>query len=132
MSSGFSMDGHQVSVKTIAHPDTSTIAVRIDSSALSSGDVEIFFDYPYMGDAGLARNKFEAPFVGNYTAVNNHTTRIKRSERSALITHTEDGLTYFTAISWAGEASISGALPMSHRYVLSPKTSGTFSFTVTY
>lgn len=128
MSSSFLMGGHKVSVQTIADPYTSTIAVKLDSDAIRSGDLGVFFDYPYMNDT----NKFEAPFVGNWNAVTNHTTSVKKGKRSAVITHKEDALTYYTTVSWDEDASMSDALPDSHRYVLTPKRCTSISFTVAY
>lgn len=128
MYSKFVLNGKEVSVQTIVDPESSTVAFEIDSEALGSGDLGIFFDYPIM----TPTNKFEAPFVGNYSSPQNHTTSIKSERSSAVITHTEDSLTYYTLIDWGGEASMQNANSSSHRYYLNPKKSKSLSVTVTY
>ncbi|KAK8202225.1 hypothetical protein M8818_005752 [Zalaria obscura] len=128
MRSTFTLDGSSISVEVVADPDTSTIAVQLQSDLLNSGHLGVFFDYPYM--TGV--NKFEAPFVGVWNATANHTTSVQASGQKAQIQHDEDTATYFTMIQWNDQASISGPLSGSHRYILQPKGCTEFSFTVTY
>ena len=129
ISSSLSWRGENVKVETYGDPATSSIGIEITSEMLVDGSLGVFFDFPYMnGD-----NKFEAPFVGFYNATANHTTRVtSQSSQQACIEHVEDATTYYTTIHWDGEASLSGALPGSHRYVLKPSGSRHLSLTVSY
>lgn len=128
LKSQFSLNGSNVSVEIIADPNSSTVAVQLTSSLLQSSELGVFFDYPYM----TGKNKFEDPFVGVWNATANHTTSLQSGGRQAQIQHDLDATTYFTMIRWNCQASISGPLPSSHRYILQPKGSSSFSFTATY
>ena len=128
--SKFNYNGSSVEVRTLADPDSTTLAVEINSALVSAGKLGVFFDYPYMTDA----NKFEAPFVGVWNATANHTTSIQQGGHQAQIQHDLDSTTYFTTISWNSNASMSGPLPCTHRYTLHPLagTPSLLSFTSSY
>lgn len=115
ISSSFWWNGSKVHVKTIACPDTDTVAIKIESTLLESGDLGVFFDFPYAS----GKNKFDAPFVGLFNVTANHTTTLRSSERSATITHTLDATIYNTQIEWDGDAQIRRISNATHRYVLS-------------
>lgn len=128
MMSSFKYKGCEVTVNTFADPDSTTIAVEIQSSLLITSELGVFFDYPYMtGD-----NKFEAPFVGLWNATANHTTFLQSGDQEAQIQHDMDATTYYTTIHWNSTANVSGPLPDSHRYLLMPSGSKLLSFTATY
>jgi hypothetical protein len=127
--SQFTIQGETVSVKTYGDPDSSTVAVQVESQLISTGNLGIFFDYPYPDI-----NKFDDPFVGVWNATSLHTTQLQQSQQKAQITHQIDDNTYFTSIQWTGEASISGPLNFTHRYLLQPYQHGSshLEFTVNY
>ncbi|KAI9684614.1 MAG: hypothetical protein M1822_005702 [Bathelium mastoideum] len=114
--SGFTLGGSKVEVQTFADPESTTVGIEINSPLVSSGELGVFFDYPYMTDA----NKFEAPFVGVFNATANHTTSLQHRGHQARIQHDLGSSTYFTTISWNTDARVSGPLPLSHRYVIQP------------
>lgn len=115
MTSEFSLHGYNVSVKTIGDPYSDAIAVNVQSDLLEDGSLSVFFDYPLT--TGI--DKFEAPFVGNWTAVSEHYTVLHcESPQSAMINHTLGGTTYFNHIGWEQAATISGPINGTHRYVL--------------
>ena len=128
--SEFIYKGSKVEVQTFADPDSTTVAVEINSSLVSNGQLGVFFDYPYMAYA----NKFEAPFVGLYNATANHTTSLQQDGCQARIQHDLDSTTYFTTISWSLNGKVSGPLSSSHRYILRPasNSSSLLSFTSSY
>ncbi|KAI9685475.1 MAG: hypothetical protein M1820_010793 [Bogoriella megaspora] len=130
MFSSFVFNGSAVTVKTFADPNSTTIGVEVESDLIRSGNLGIFFDYPYM----TYTNKFEAPFVGIWNATANHTTSLQQSGQTARIQHDLDSTTYFTTIHWSGNSSISGPLPSTHRYTLKPTAGSPFSlsFTASY
>jgi hypothetical protein len=113
ITSQFTLNGEAVSIKTYADPNSDTLAVQIESRLLSTGNLSVFFDYPYPDT-----NYFDAPFVGVWDAVSLHTTQLQGNGQKAWITHSIDDTTYVTSIQWDGEASITGPLNSTHRYLL--------------
>ncbi|KAL5042938.1 hypothetical protein BDW71DRAFT_200237 [Aspergillus fruticulosus] len=97
LTSDFTLHGQRVSVTT--------------SSLLKDGALGIFFDYPLT----TGTNKFEAPFVGNWSA--------------SVVEHSLGGTTYFTTIEWEQKGNISGPFEGTHRYFLQPTgEAGRFTF----
>ena len=77
--------------------------------------------------------KFDAPFVGVWNATNRHRTTLQTTKAGAQIRHDLDATTYFTDISWAGSAWVSGPLPFTHRYILEQSSnSSTLEFAATF
>jgi hypothetical protein len=129
ISSSFSWNGKDVLVKTVASPDTDTVAVTIKSGLLGVGELGVFLDFPYASD----KNKFDAPFVGLFNATSSHTTTLWSRNNIATITHTLDKTTYDAEIEWESDAQIKRTNRTTHHYVLKPgKGYETFSFTVTF
>ncbi|KUJ23340.1 uncharacterized protein LY89DRAFT_606147 [Mollisia scopiformis] len=113
ITSKFEFLGKNLQVKTAVDPDSDTVSIQVESELLESGELGIFFDYPY-SDV----NKFDAPFVGVWNATSMHTTSLQQSEGQAQITHEIDATTYYTSIKWDVEASITGPENGTHRYTL--------------
>ncbi|KAL9064020.1 MAG: hypothetical protein Q9157_007990 [Trypethelium eluteriae] len=128
--SKFTYNGSKVEVQTFADPDSTTVAIEVNSALISTGQLGVFFDYPYM----TYTNKFEAPFVGVFNATTNHTTSLQQNGRQAQIQHDLDSTSYLTTISWDLNATISGPIPSTHRYTLQPlaESSNTLSLTASY
>ena len=116
--SKFKLNGTPIEVQTVVDPKSDTVGFLITSNLLALGQLGLFFDYPY-----TTLNKFDAPFVGNWSAVDAHQTSMQQAKGQAQIQHDMDATTYFTSIKWdsyVGSASMSGPLPASHRYILLP------------
>ncbi|SPB47810.1 unnamed protein product [Aspergillus niger] len=98
LQSNFTIDGHLITITTSVDPESDTIAVRLNSELLALGRLGVFLDYPYATD----EDKFEAPFVGDWTAVSNHTTVLHHAgnENQAQVQHTLDNTTYYTTLQW--------------------------------
>ncbi|KAF2444215.1 hypothetical protein P171DRAFT_432283 [Karstenula rhodostoma CBS 690.94] len=129
ISSSFSWNGKSVVVKTIASPDTDTVAVTITSEYLKNGGLGVFFDFPYAS----GKNKFDAPFVGLFNATSNHKTMLRSRKKSATITHTLDATAYDAEIRWSDQGQIKRTNNETHQYVLKPrKGCETFAFTATF
>ncbi|KAF2252400.1 hypothetical protein BU26DRAFT_517036 [Trematosphaeria pertusa] len=125
----FFLNGKEVKVRTVASLQTDTVAVEIESELFKSGQLGVFFDFPYAS----GKNKFDAPFVGVWNATANHTTTLKTKTSGAIITHTLDATTYVADINWANKASISRLDNAMHRYILKPGTrEDKLSFTTTF
>jgi len=115
ISSSFSFNGTEVKIKTSVDPNSDTVALQIDSDLLNRGQLGLFFDFPYG-----TLNKFDAPFVGNFSMVARHATSLKQTKGQAAIRHDLDSTTYFTSLKWEGQASVTGPITGTHRYVLQP------------
>lgn len=124
LESMFVVDGKAVTVRTWVHPEKDVVAVEVDSQL----QLGVFVDFPYANGV----SKFEAPFVGIWDAVANHSTTMAPGKNGAQIKHTLDATTYFTTFSWAGQkATVTGPLPSTHRYQIHP-TNTKFSFTASF
>jgi hypothetical protein len=111
--SRFVLDGVPATIETTCHPDHDVVAVRIDSPLVSAGRLAVFLDFPYASGA----DKFDAPFVGVWDEPDAHQTTLQRRGRGrAVVTHTLDATTYYTALSWEGGGDVRPE--GSHRYVL--------------
>ena len=127
--SSFEIAGKPVSVVTMVGPSSDVIAVEVDSELLSSGQLGVFIDYPISND----QLKFEAPFVGYFNATQNHTTTLLKSKSpdTAVIQHDLVSNTYFTALSWTGQATITQKSG-THRYLLHPQGQNSLNLTVEF
>ncbi|PYI24013.1 hypothetical protein BO99DRAFT_322326 [Aspergillus violaceofuscus CBS 115571] len=130
LNSRFELHGTAVSVRTIADPFSGTVAVDVQSSLLVDGSLSVFFDYPLT----TGTNKFEAPFVGNWSLFEEHTTRLKiATAREAVVEHTLGGTTYYNTIAGGQGSNIRGPINGTHRYFLQPTgKGGRFTFTSSY
>jgi hypothetical protein len=125
--STFQYNGSEVRVITRPDSQSDSIGIEVDSTLILTGRLGIFFDYPY-SDV----NKFDAPFVGNWSAVSKHTTTLNGKQGQAMIQHSMDATIYYTTIMWEGKAMINGPLPDSHKYVLQPTGSSNFKVSINY
>jgi len=126
ITSHFTVLGSHVQVQVSADPDSDTVSIQIDSDLIKSGKLGVFFDFPY-SDV----NKFDAPFVGVWNLTSLHQTSIDQSDGQATIRHDIDSTTYYTSIQWNADASISGPINSTHRYVLAPATNSDSSLGLT-
>ncbi|KAJ9205261.1 Six-hairpin glycosidase-like protein [Paecilomyces variotii] len=134
----FTVNGSEVEVTTVVDPHTDTLAVKTSSMLLNEGRLGFFVDYPYATDV----NKFEAPYVGDWDAVNKHKTDLENengngAHGAAKITHQMDNTVYYTYLRW-NEKSRMRPVTGTHRYILQPQTHNNsvgnevFELTVTF
>ncbi|KAL4901380.1 hypothetical protein BDW74DRAFT_160366 [Aspergillus multicolor] len=130
LTSEFILHGQKVAVTTIGDPSSDIVAVDVQSSLLQDGSLGVFFDYPLT----TGTNKFEAPFVGSWTAISSHATALSNvTAQKAAVKHSLGGTTYFTTIGWEQNGDISGPLNGTHRYVLQPSgETSRFTFTARF
>ncbi|KAL3458388.1 Six-hairpin glycosidase-like protein [Aspergillus heterothallicus] len=127
LTSKFTLHGKQVVVTTISDPAEDVVAVDVRSSLVKDGSLGVFFDYPLTTGA----SKFEAPYVGNWTAVSSHTTSLRKlTAHKAIVSHSLGETTYFNTIQWEESGKILGPFNCTHRYLLEP-TGKTSKFTFT-
>ncbi|QDS77139.1 hypothetical protein FKW77_001225 [Venturia effusa] len=128
--SSFSLGGDDVSVVTVASPDSDTLAVEIKSKLLGSGALGVLFDFPYAS----GKNKFDAPFVGIWNASERHKTFLGTRQSGATIKHVLDSTVYFADVKWESDARMQRQDQSAHKYILKPKVLAgeTFRFTVNF
>lgn len=117
----FTIDSTEVEVTTAVDPDRDTLAVKVSSMLLDQGRLGFFFDYPYATD----ENKFEAPYVGDWDAVDKHRTYLdlengNGTNGAAMITHKMDETVYYTHLRWDKQSQLR-SVTGSHRYILQPQ-----------
>ncbi|KAK0747623.1 Six-hairpin glycosidase-like protein [Apiosordaria backusii] len=129
LTSSSKYNGSKIEVQTWADSDSDTIAVQLQSALLKKGSLGLFLDFPYPD-----KEKFNAPFVGHFNLTSKHKTTLERlSPRSAQIKHTLDDTSYYTRIQWEGsEATITGPLNGTHRYILTPKASSKIQLVISF
>ncbi|KAH8430674.1 uncharacterized protein LDX57_008336 [Aspergillus melleus] len=128
LTSTFTLNGHKTTVWTCVDPSSDTVSVRLHSELLSHGQLAVFFDYPYATGA----SKYEAPFVGDWGAVSNHTTDLLFSGGpNAQIKHTLDVTTYYTDIQWSSNKTTITQKKNTHRYILQPPKTNNPDFELT-
>lgn len=110
--STFTYNGIQVKVETRAASDSDTVGVSVESDLLSTGDLGLFFDFPYPDVV----NKFDAPFVGVWNATSNHSTSLEQSGNTFSILHTLDNNSYVMTATWEGNGEVFGPGNGTHRY----------------
>lgn len=140
------MDGSAVKLTTQGDFESDSVAFQVESSLLSSGDLEVELDFPYP-PVHTTKYKYEV-FVGSYDFPLNHSTTLVRSEEdgTAHIRHEMQETSYFVNLRWPtgapldlsrNEAQNSSAIT-AHRYTLSQPTASnssgasTISFTANF
>ncbi|KAK7734834.1 hypothetical protein SLS63_004254 [Diaporthe eres] len=144
--SSFLVDGSAVNVTTQGDFESDSVAFQVESPLLSSGDLEIEFDFPYP-PIHTTKYKYEV-FVGSYDFPLNHSTALVRSEKdgTAHIHHEMQETSYFVNLRWPTDAPLdlsrneaqNSSTITAHRYTLSQPTtsnssgSSTISFTANF
>lgn len=118
--SSFYHNGSKVSVQVWCHPADPIVGIQIKSDLLLSGHLGVFFDFP-----NSDTNKFDAPFVGVRNDTTNSTVRVKSTPDTASFEHILDSNINRLAVEWNAEGSISGPLPGTNRFILTPSRSDT-------
>lgn len=137
ISSTFLYAGQKVTVRTACAQDSDIVSVELDSPLVSGGRLAIFLDFPW--NDGSA--KFSAPFVGNWSAPDLHTTSLTIESAKytdprqvqAEITHVLDGTLFYTSLA-GDEITVERQSHVLHRYNVRPtnKHSSTFSLSVAF
>lgn len=144
--SSFRVDGQPVKVTTQGDFESDSVAFQIESSLLSSGDLEVELDFPYP-PIHTTKYKYEV-FVGSYDFPLNHSTALVQSQGdgTAHIYHEMQETNYFVNLRWPTDAPLhlsrseaeNSSTTTTHRYTLSQPTtsnssgSSTISFTANF
>ena len=112
--SQFVVDGHTFEVTTAALQDKDATLYRIKSELLKNGRAKVRIRLPYPTGR-------HADAATDLTRPERHQSRIISSDsQSAIIEHTLDSTTYYLALRWQGQATLSEQAP--HDFRLTPTT----------
>lgn len=126
--STFNLNGVPISIKTVSSQSSDSVAITITSQLLADGRLGLFIDFPWND----GKQKFKAPFVGDFTSAANHTTVLSSDHLGARITHQTDAFIYHSLLS-GDEAKVTRDSPTSHRYSIHPvRKSNEFSIVVSF
>lgn len=125
--STFGYKGSKVSVQVWCHPTLPAVGIQVKSDLLESRNLGVFFDFPYSDT-----NKFDAPYVGVWNDTSHNTVNLRSTPRTASFEHIIDSDTNKIMAKWNTEASISGPLPGSNKFVLNPSDSDTLQLVVAF
>lgn len=125
ITSRFSFGGQLVQVKVASDLDTDTIGIEIVSPLIAQGRLGLSLDFPW--NDGSA--KFRAPFVGNWTATELHSTDLRMSPTGdgssvrpgvvrAEVAHRLGEATFYTSLS--GDPFNIKRNSSTHRYTVTP------------
>lgn len=120
--SSFYLEGKKVTVKTACHPSADVIGVSVKSNLIKSGQIKVFFYFPYPNPrGGEDLNKRHAHF----------SIIEKQSKSSAVISRKMDDMKYNVSLQWNTAAQLlSGdTISTSHRFYLNPTNTDKMEFT---
>ncbi len=119
--STFYLEGKKVAVKTACHPSSDVIGVSVESDLIKSGQIKVFFYFPY-----------PIPKGGEDVAkMNAHTSVIeKQNKNSAVISRKMDDMKYNVSIQWNAPATLTAgdSNSSSHRFYLTPTKTSKMEF----
>ncbi|MEI6645385.1 MAG: hypothetical protein WCP12_05060 [bacterium] len=99
--SSYKVDGQAVRVETCVHPAVDMVAVRIESSLLEKGELEVIVDFPGPTSKG------KEPWVGDFKTVTGHQTALARKgESRADFKRTLDETSYSVGLEWSKGVSL--------------------------
>lgn len=110
----------KVAVKVVSHPGEPMVGIEIKSDLLVSGNLGVFFDFPYSDT-----NKFDAPYVGVWNETSENTVHSQTHGNAVVFNHTLDSNVNLVTAKWDGKGVISGPLAMTNKFVLTPSGSDT-------
>jgi hypothetical protein len=121
--SAYTLGGQPVVVETVAHPELSQVAIKIESPLVQSGALEVRFRFPYAYQVSI-RNK--PPFI--WDQPDRHHTRIVRSgAQFSELERTLDDSRYFASVRWEGAGALTEVAP--HDFRLQAKGEAALVFT---
>lgn len=122
--STYQIEGEQIKVITIGHPNEDAIAVQIQSGKIADGTISIFIDFPY---ASL----IEFGNGADWNSPGKHQTEAIIGEKQANFYRTLDNTHYQVEMVWDGNATMKET--QKHRYELIPSSEKeTLSFVIAF
>lgn len=116
--STFTLDGQQVQVITCVNPTTDQVAIKIESSLLQTGQIEIGIDFPY---PSIQRNN---TWIGDFQEKTKQKTILtNKGKLRADFSRQLDSTSYFTALTWNKTGSFNQEISSNpHAWVLKSKS----------
>lgn len=119
ISSSFTFEGEEVVVQVVSGQDSDVVGVRVTSTLIKEGRLGIFLDFPWNDGS----SKFSAPFVGNWSVPEKHTSTLTVSSSKnsapgkvqAEIMHEMDGAPFFTSLA-GDDMKVTRQSLSTHRY----------------
>jgi hypothetical protein len=112
LESWFSLEGKQVYVQTVCHPDRDIVAVRVFSALVPEGRLKIQIHFPYGTGSTI---------TADWTRPDAHETVLRRpTDDSAEFERKLDSDTYTASAAWSAGGKLEEAA--RHRFVLTPST----------
>ncbi|CCX77936.1 hypothetical protein AAA162_00005 [Parabacteroides johnsonii] len=122
--SRFELNRKEVKVRTVCHPDKDMIGVSIESELLNDGNMSIYLDFPYPD------GRYFKHYIGRYDTISGHTSTFEKlAPNSVRIARTMDDTHYYATLDWTGPATFSRESEKTHKFLLQPRHTSTFSFT---
>ena len=117
ITSHFKLDGQPVDVMTLGNPKTDAVSIKIESSLMSTGRLQIALDFPYVDGSDSPGNT-----IWN-TPEAHQTVMTLRGANHADFARTLDTTSYSASLSWSSKASIRGPETGNpHHYILNSQS----------
>jgi protein-glucosylgalactosylhydroxylysine glucosidase len=122
--SSFKVENENVYVETSCHPVVDQIGVRIKSTLLQKGKIDIRFEFPY-GSTSWGKNS------AGWNSPDRHSSDIIfQNDKSAIIERKLDSDEYYVNIQWKGSAKLTRVA--RHSYLLAISAEHHFEFTCNF
>jgi hypothetical protein len=125
LDSTFQLDGENVEVETLCHPDLDMLAVSVKSPLLKSGRLRISVKFPYASSTW-------GPDPSSWDNPDKHITRVlKIDEHSVSLLRRMDDLEYYCILRYSPEGELKEISKHSYQIVPSENTDG-FEFCILF
>ncbi|MFB6320294.1 hypothetical protein [Saccharicrinis sp. FJH54] len=125
ISSSFDVNGENIMVQTVCHPEKDLIGIRLETNKIVKGEtgIKVIFPYPTGGHVDDACD---------FGHDDKHKSEIvSEDENSVIFKHTIDTTVYFARLVWTGKADLNKK--KAHYFVLMPDAENTtFEATVEF
>jgi hypothetical protein len=123
LESKFEIEGTEVKVITMAHPDEDGIAVRVESPLISSGRLKVNFRFPY------GKNCHVCPGYDWSKSDAHRSTIVAKQKERTVIERVLDSTRYYVQVTHKSSVIHEAK---KHHFVLSPDRNSAFEFTVMF
>ena len=118
--SNFTLWGERVSVTTVVSMDEDIIAVRINSSLLTSGRLKLGVAFPYAADYSVDEHVFAADYGKPNAHATTATIKVVDQKAAASFHRELDAQSYDAAVSMEEAGTSITAMAAPHGFVLNP------------
>ena len=127
ISSRFELQGKEVLVRTVCHPESDLVGVSVQSELICEGRISVFIDFPNQN------NSQGGDYIGSYDKPQSHTSTMEMvSSDNIRILRAMDDLKYYVSVNWESPASFFKQSETNHRFFLQPEKTNQFSFSCSF